>query len=316
MEPAEANSWKQRIKELAYQSGFSAIGFTSGAHLEGLKEYLEERIGLGYQLSFEDKNLQKRVDPKAIWPLCETVVALAYPLPLSVKPREGEGVLARSAVGEDYHRLVRKALDSLISSITTAGWPGQGPLIQVDTGPLNERAFANRAGLGWIGKNQQLIIPGVGSFVVLALIFLDQVLPSDEPMESRCGECTRCVQVCPAQILGQPRFQASRCISYLTQSKECLSESQQSSIGNRIFGCDTCQEACPHNRNRLDMEEELENAGGGMVDSRGVDLWDTQHLTKSQFMRQWKNSAAGWRGKGILQRNAHLALQNLNMIKR
>ncbi|MGE4272118.1 MAG: tRNA epoxyqueuosine(34) reductase QueG [Desulfitobacterium sp.] len=316
MELAEANNWRQRIRELAYQSGFSAVSFTSGDPLEGLKEYLEERSGLGYQISFEDKDLQKRVDPKALWPVCETVVALAYALPLSAKPSEGEGVLARSAVGEDYHRLVRKALDNLVSYITQAGWPGEKPLTQVDTGPLNERAFATRAGLGWIGKNQQLIIPGVGSFVALSLMLLDQALPSDKPIQSQCGKCSRCVIACPAKILGQVHFQASQCISYLTQSKECLSESQQISIGNRIFGCDTCQEACPHNRNRLDKEEELEKTGEGLEKTRGVDLWETLHLTKSQFIRQWKNSAAGWRGKGILQRNAHLVLQNLNMIKR
>ncbi|AGA69077.1 uncharacterized Fe-S protein [Desulfitobacterium dichloroeliminans LMG P-21439] len=316
MELTEGYNWKQCIRELAHQSGFSAVGFTSGDPLEGLKEYLEERSELGYQISFEDKDLQKRVDPKALWPVCETVVALAYPLPLSAKPREGEGVLARSAVGEDYHRLVRKGLDSLVISITAAGWQGQRPLTQVDTGPVNERAFAKRAGLGWVGKNQQLIVPGVGSFVALALLFLDQALPPDNPIQSQCGECTRCVQACPAQILGQVHFQANQCISYLTQSKECLTEPQQNYLGNRIFGCDTCQEACPYNRNRLDKEDELEKEGEGLEGTRGVDLWETLNLTKSQFIRKWKNSAAGWRGKGILQRNAQLVLQNLNMIKR
>lgn len=327
MEQAALN-WKAVIKDLALQAGFFAVGFTNAEPIEGLKEFLEERHIMGWHSSFEEKDILKRVDPKAFWPACETVVALVFPLSFSMKPQEGEGILARSAVGEDYHTRVKIALAELITSIVEAGWPGEKPRTQVDTGPLNERAFATRAGLGWIGKNQQLIIPGVGSFVALALLLLDQALPPDATIQSQCGACMRCIQDCPAQILGQKHFQANQCLSYLTQSKEPLSELQQISLGNRIFGCDTCQEACPHNRAWLSKEEEWEDGekisdGGqgqnqatqgecrGQDNNRGVDLWDTLHLTKGQFNQQWKSCAAGWRGKGILQRNAYLALRNL-----
>lgn len=337
MEKMEALEWKKRIHDLALKAGFSAVGFTSAKPIEGLKEFLEERNAQGWNSSFEEKDLLKRVDPKNLWSACETIVALAYPLPFSRKPQEGEGVLARSAVGEDYHTQVKMALAKLVSSLEEEGWPGERPRTQVDTGPLNERAFATRAGLGWIGKNQQLIIPGVGSFVALAVLLLDQALPPDEPLQNQCGECTLCIQACPAQILGPMHFQANQCLSYLTQSKEVLTESQQIALENRIFGCDTCQEACPHNRVWLSKEEELgsieENLGESNSESypgdettgelagefpeqnllgcRGVDLWDTLHLTKSSFNKQWKSTAAGWRGKGILQRNAYLALKNL-----
>lgn len=330
MERAEALGWKIRIVELAKEAGFSAVGFTQAEPIEGLKEFLEERHSMGWHSSFEEKDLLKRINPKAFWPACETVVALAYPLPFSMIPQEREGVLARSAVGEDYHSRVKLTLANLITSIEEAGWPGAKPLTQVDTGPLNERAFATRAGLGWIGKNQQLIIPGAGSFVALALMLLDKALPPDKPIQNHCGECTRCIRACPAQILGQKHFQANQCLSYLTQSKEPLAESQQIALGNRIFGCDTCQEACPHNQAWLIKEAELGNVEeipGEVLKgkqeeneeiysnskrlSRGVDLWDTLHLTKGQFNKQWKSTAAGWRGKGVLQRNAYLALRNL-----
>lgn len=304
-----ALNWKATIKDLALQAGFVAVGFTNAVPIEGLKEFLEERHIMGWHSSFEDKDTLKRVDPKAFWTACETVVALAFPLPFSMKPQEGEGILARSAVGEDYHTRVQMALAKLITSIEEAGWPGDKPRTQVDTGSLNERAFATRAGLGWIGKNQQLIIPGVGSFVALALLLLDQALPPDAIIQNQCGACMHCIQDCPAQILGQKHFEANQCLSYLTQSKEPLSKLQQTSLGNRIFGCDTCQEACPHNRAWLSKEEKW--AKGGKDYSRGVDLWHTLHLTKGQFNQQWKSSAAGWRGKGILQRNAYLALRNL-----
>ncbi|NMA68532.1 MAG: tRNA epoxyqueuosine(34) reductase QueG [Desulfitobacterium sp.] len=356
MESREGLKWKEIIRELAYQSGFVAVGFTNSEPIAGLEEFLAKRNALGYNTPFEKSEFSSRVDPKAIWSACKTVVTLAYPLPLTKKPQEGEGVLARSAVGEDYHRVLKKALEKLITSMNEVGWEGESQL-QVDTGPLNERAFAVRAGLGWIGKNQQLIIPKVGSFVALALMLLDRELPPDKAphanqLENKCGECTRCIEVCPPQILGQKNFQANKCLSYLTQSKEPLTRAQTALIGTRIFGCDTCQEACPHNQPFLKRElehltedvnqakierDELPNNEDEFLEeglyrdseglhrgtgeilsqtrkeslSRGVDLWQTLNLTKSTFNQEWRNSAAGWRGKGVLQRNAYLALCNL-----
>ncbi|HHY29024.1 MAG TPA: tRNA epoxyqueuosine(34) reductase QueG [Desulfitobacterium dehalogenans] len=322
MEEKEGALWKERIRQLALESGFADIGFTHDEPIEGLYGFLEERSAQGYHTSFEEKELRKRVDPKAIWPACETVVVLAYPLAYSSPPQRGEGVLARSAVGEDYHSQVKKALHQLVSSLGEAGWRGEKPQTQVDTGPLNERALATRAGLGWLGKNQQLIIPGKGSFVALGLMLLDKALPPDEPLDGQCGNCTRCIAACPAQILGAVHFQANQCLSYLTQSKEPLTELQRGALGNRIFGCDTCQEACPHNRLRLMEEENLPVTDNAEEDNRtgaekewkpagrGVNLWDTLNLTKSQYNQQWKGTAAGWRGKGILQRNAYFALKN------
>lgn len=330
----EGMLWKERLRHLALESGFAAVGFTHAEPVAGLYEFLAERSAQGYHTSFEEKELRKRVDPKAIWPACETVVVLAYPLVYSAPPQKGEGVLARSAVGEDYHSQVKRALHQLVNSLGEAGWRGETPQIQVDTGPLNERALATRAGLGWLGKNQQLIIPGKGSFVALGLMLLDKALPPDEPLAGQCGNCTRCIRACPAQILGTRHFQANECLSYLTQSKEPLTERQRTALGKRIFGCDTCQEVCPHNGLRCDEEGkcsilneikgdrqgELRKAvlegkepdiSGEKALPRGVDLWDTLTLTKSQFNQQWRGTAAGWRGKGILQRNAYLALKNL-----
>lgn len=328
MEPSEGLNWKERIRRLALDSGFLAIGFTKSEPIAGLEEFMAERHALGYNTPFEKSEFLQRVDPKAIWPACETVVTLAYPLPFTKSPREGEGVLARSAVGQDYHRVVKKALEKLITSMEESGWMGEKPHIQVDTGSLNERAFALRAGMGWIGKNQQLIIPKVGSFVALALMLLDQELPPDEPIGNQCGECNRCLEACPPQILGQGHFQATRCLSYLTQSKDPLTEAQATLLGNRIFGCDTCQEACPHNqpwlkreldegkeKGRKSLSMEVGTGEEGMVRendlTRGVDLWKTLNLTKAPFNQEWKSTAAGWRGKGILQRNSYVALRNL-----
>ncbi len=335
-----ADVWKKNIKKWAADLGFVAAGFTSAAPVEGLKEMLERRAARGEATSFESVEWELRVNPKAVWPECETVVVLAYPLPLSTPARAGEGVLARSAVGEDYHRLVQEKLEALSAKILEDGWPSLPPKTQVDTGPLVERAFALRAGVGWIGRNQQLIVPGYGSFVALALLLLDRELAPDCPVSDQCGACTLCRTACPAQVIGRETFAARRCFSYLTQSKEVLDRESAQRLGGRIFGCDTCQEVCPHNRERIEQEreraQELEQERKQELERdrvqeqmhekehkrqgepvpfmlnnnyRGVDLYDTLNLTKGEFNRRFRASAAGWRGKGILQRNAYLALK-------
>ncbi len=306
MNREEQLNWKAKIHQKAMEVGFSAIGFTDSVPIEGLKEFLEERQAAGFHTSFEEKEVLRRVDAKLIWPSCKSVVILAYPLPFTHKPREGEGVLSRSAVGEDYHSIVKRRCNELITSMENAGWNYEKPRIQVDTGPLNERAFALKAGIGWIGRNQQLIIPEVGSFVSLALLLLDQELVADEPIGNRCGSCRKCVEACPAQIVGKAEFAANQCLSYLTQSKEVLSEEQVARLDKRLFGCDTCQEVCPHNQIKLSKE-----VSSISKLTRGEDLWGVLNLTKGQFNQKFKTTAAGWRGKGILQRNAYLALKQL-----
>ncbi|HZK84513.1 MAG TPA: tRNA epoxyqueuosine(34) reductase QueG, partial [Desulfosporosinus sp.] len=244
--------WKTNIKKWGYELGFVAIAFTSAELIEGLESQLQERFTQGFSTPFESKEGKSRIDPKAVWTSCQTVVALAYPLPYSSVAKEGEGVIARSAVGDDYHHFVNQKIDCLVEIMTIHEWSGTTRR-QVDTGPLVERAFALRAGIGWIGRNQQLIVPGYGSFVTLALLLLDQDIQPDLPsMSNQCGTCQRCVQACPAQILGKDPFAAKHCVSYLTQSKELLTSEECERLGLRLFGCDTCQEVCPHNQKRME----------------------------------------------------------------
>lgn len=306
MDADEQKRWKTNIKGWAQELGFVSSGFCTAQPIEGLASLIQARFAQGLSTSFEIKDIKQRVDPQAGWQDCLTVMALAYPLPYSSFPQEGEGVIARSAVGEDYHHFIDQKLNRLVEIMTSNDWPGILRR-QVDAGPLVERAFAVRAGIGWIGRNQNLIIPGYGSFVALALLLLDQELEPDAPLiPDQCGACQSCIQACPAQILGQDLFEAKHCVSYLTQSKEVLSPEECESLGLRIFGCDTCQEVCPHNQERIEKEQVASFAL-----RRGVDLLDTLNLSKGDFHRRFQATAAGWRGKAVLQRNAFLALCNL-----
>lgn len=304
MDFSEQMEWKTNIKRWARDLGFISVGFTTAEPIISIAPLLQARIDQGIATPFESKEITRRIDPQAVWQDCKTVVALAFPLPLTCPPQEGEGVIARSAVGEDYHRVVFRKINQLVDTMVNNDWLGSSRF-QVDTGPLVERAFAARAGIGWIGKNQHLTIPGFGSFVALALLLLDHELPQDDPLPlGQCGTCQKCVEACPAEILGKEPFAAKHCVSYLTQSKEVLTPEERARLGLRIFGCDTCQEVCPHNQKWL--EEELAST----PHRRGVDLRETINLTKGEFIQRHKATAAGWRGKGVLQRNAFLAALN------
>jgi len=298
--------WKNNIKKWASQLGFVSIGFTKADMIDDLAPMVQARIDQGLATPFEDTEIQRRLDPRAVWRLCQTVVVLAYPLPSSLPPQKGEGVLARSAVGGDYHHVLDQKIKALVGTMISNNWQGNFDF-QVDTGPLIERGFAVRAGIGWIGRNQQLIIPNYGSFVTLAILLLDQTFPPDAALKAgQCGACQKCLHACPAQIIGQEPFAAKRCISYLTQSKEVLTAEERGQLGTQIFGCDVCQEVCPHNQKRM-MEEQVFPTSL----RRGVDLLETLNLTKGVFQQRFRATAAGWRGKGVLQRNAFLAMRNV-----
>ena len=302
----EQMKWKEFIKQWGLELGFVAVGFAAADMMPDLAQVLQSRFESGLATPFESKDIQKRINPLETWRKCTTVAALAYPLPLTSPPQPGQGILSRSSVGRDYHKIVDEKLKALADLMYFKGWMGTLEW-QVDTGPLVERAFAVRAGIGWIGRNQQLIIPGYGSFATLALMLLDEEIPFDEPVAFQCGECRRCVEACPAQIIGKEPFAAKHCVSYLTQSKEILDPDEQKRLGLRIFGCDTCQEVCQYNQKRIAAEQAGSCAGKLQC---GVELLEILNLTKGEFLQNYKGTAASWRGKGVLQRNAFLALRN------
>jgi len=256
-----SNSLKVQIKEISKNVGFDLVGVASAGVVETgdcLRDYLEK--GFHGEMGYLGREVEKRVDVKQLVAGARSVicVGLNYFAAAPEKPDRGCGLVARYARGRDYHNVVKQRLHILADRIKAAA---AGPVLTrcfVDTAPLLEKACAARAGLGWIGKNGLLLNERFGSWLVLGEIVTDLELEADEPCDDGCGDCRECVEACPTGALVEPHIlEARRCISYLTiASRQDLPKELGVKLGNRIFGCDACQEACPYNQDGVETTTE------------------------------------------------------------
>ncbi|RPI82769.1 MAG: tRNA epoxyqueuosine(34) reductase QueG, partial [Chloroflexi bacterium] len=252
---------KQAIKDKAKELGFLLVGVTGPeppAHLDVFSHWLQ--AGRHGEMSYlaTERSIQRRSDPKQILPECRSILSLAAPYPSPGGPDHvgaGKGKVAAYAWGDDYHDVLPERLDALVEYIEAeVGHPVPNRWY-TDTGPILERELAQRAGLGWIGKNTLLINPQQGSYFLLAEILLGIDLEPDPPFTmDGCGSCTRCLDACPTScILPDRTIDATRCISYLTiELKGSIPEDLRPQIGEWVFGCDVCQQVCPWNQRFAD----------------------------------------------------------------
>jgi epoxyqueuosine reductase len=244
----------EKIKEAAQQLGFALVGISpvmSPPHEESFARWL--RRELAGELEYMRRTESLRRDPRRLVPWAKSVISVgmnyytAFPRPpMSSQPN---GWISRYAWGEDYHDVIKRRLESLLERIRIIhGTPVEGRPF-VDGGPVLERDFAGVAGLGWIGKNTQLISPKKGSWFFLGELFVDLPLTYDRPLRDRCGKCDLCLKACPTgAFVGPYVLDARRCISYLTiELKGFIPRHLRPLIGDHIFGCDICQEVCPYN---------------------------------------------------------------------
>lgn len=250
-------SLEQQIKDEARRLGFDLAGITTPdppPHFEVFKRWIEAgRHGEMHYLATE-RSLQRRADLRQILPECRSILVLAMRYPASRPPEPqpvARGQIASYSWGMDYHLVLEERLQALVDFIVAQVGREVPYRYYTDTGPILERDLAQRAGLGWIGKNTCLIHPRHGSYFFLAELLLGIELTPDPPFTTdHCGRCTRCIQACPTQcILPDRTLDARRCISYLTiENKGKIPAELRPLIGNRIFGCDECQRVCPWNR--------------------------------------------------------------------
>ena len=238
------------VKTEALRLGFSRAGITSPEpppHLEIYEKWLEE--GRHGEMTYldSDRARHRRADPRRILPECESILVVAANYLPNTQKSTG---VAAYAVGDDYHEVLTDRLKQLVSSLEARVGREIKNRYYTDTGPLLERELAQRAGLGWIGKNTCLISPEHGSYFFLAEVLLDLPLEPDQPIKTdHCGECTLCIEACPTKcILPDRPLDASRCISYLTiELKGTIPLELRPLTEDWIFGCDICQQVCPWN---------------------------------------------------------------------
>jgi epoxyqueuosine reductase len=304
-----------RVKALATESGFQRCGI-SGIELGEDEEHLRDWLARGMYGSMEwmARHGDKRSRPQELIP--GTVRVLSVGMDYGRDGDEAWATLAdgkrayvaRYALGRDYHKLMRQRLQKLADAVAAEIGPF-GHRVFVDSAPVLERALARNAGLGWIGKHTCLIDKDGGSWFFLGEIYLDLPLPVDAPAGNHCGTCHRCIDVCPTQAITAPyRLDARRCIAYLTIEHEgAIDEELRPLIGNRIFGCDDCQLACPWNKFARKTDEPDFRARNDLDRATLAQLFA---WTEAEFLQRSEGSAIRRSGYQRWLRNLAIALGN------
>jgi epoxyqueuosine reductase len=304
---------KREIIAYSKKIGIDKIGFASADPFEELKDRLRTQQELGYQSGFEEPDIDKRTNPSLIVPQAKSIIAiaLAYPSKMKNAPKstkeEWRGVFCRASWGKDYHDILRDRMRKLEQFIQKKA-PQAEVKSMVDTGELSDRAVAERAGIGWSGKNCATITPEFGSYVYLGEVITTISLPPDQPITDQCGTCNKCVDACPTGALVQGgQLDSNKCIAFLTQTKGFLPDQYREKLGNRLYGCDTCQQVCPENKginfhHHPEMEPDPELAK--------PKLKPLLKISNREFREKFGPIAGSWRGKKPIQRNAIIALGN------
>lgn len=303
---------KEEIINLAKDIGISKIGFTTADDFDYLEKSLRLAVEEGRNSGFEHKNIKERIKPKLSLASAKTIIsiAVAYPHKLKQQPQKTaykRGKFTPNSWGLDYHYVLQDKLDRLAKGIEelTADFEYKG---MVDTGALVDTAVAQRAGIGFIGKNGLVISKEFGSYMFLGELITNLDIEPDQPVDYGCGDCNRCVTACPTScLIGDGSMNAKRCLSFQTQDKGVMDLEFRKKIKTVIYGCDICQICCPYNKG-------LDNPLATEIDPdlSHPELLPFLELSNGQFKEKFGHVAGSWRGKNILQRNAIIALANAN----
>lgn len=308
-------SLKEKIKAGAENLGFVAVGFTSVFPVPGHQRYQEwiengQHAGMDYLASQRAQEI--RADPRRLLSSCKTVISLlsSYPPPSKfdgdIGTIESTGVIAAYALLPDYHDVLKERLEQLANLISELAGVSVETFACIDSAPILEKSYAQRAGLGWIGRNSLLLNPDFGSWTHLSELLISLELEPDLPFETDgCGDCQLCVRACPTQaILPNRSIDARRCLSYLTiENRGEIPPEFRKALGNRIFGCDQCQSICPVNKKaRLTSKT--------TVIEEFPDLEESFRMTTEEFKQKYRHTPV-WRVKFRgFRRNLAIAMGN------
>ena len=323
-DPAEL---RRLVDRLARSAGFDLVAVADAADFDADREQALRRIDAGLMDGlpwFIKDRVELGTRPHELLPGARSIITLGlnYYVPDTdmdrddddVAPAAGQGpgqihgIVARYARGRDYHRVMKRRMRRLTLDLSAALGRQFAARWHVDDGPMLDRAAAARAGLGWFGKNGNILTPQLGSWILLGQIVTDLPLPPDAPLSKTCGQCARCIPACPTDAIVAPYVVDNRrCISYLTiEHKGAIPRELRTAIGNWVFGCDICQDVCPVNR----KAQATGDASFGRRDLAHLDLVDLLQLDEAQFRERFAGTPlmrAKWNG---MRRNACVALGN------
>ena len=280
----------QLVKAEAHRLGFSFVGFSKADFLEEeaprLEKWLKDKQH--GEMSYMENNFDKRLDPRLLVEGSKSVISLLYNYHSSqVQSDSSAPKISTYAYGEDYHFVVKRKLKSLLYFIQEKIGEVDARVF-VDSAPVLDRAWAKKAGLGWIGKNANLINKNQGSYFFIAEIILDLDLAYDSPVQDYCGTCTKCIDACPTDAIIQPYVvDGSKCISYFTiELKEAIPQEVKGKMDNWMFGCDICQKVCPWNSFSLQHNEPAFNPHPDLLSLTKGDWEDLQEDTFKELFRK------------------------------
>jgi epoxyqueuosine reductase len=307
----------QAIKDKARQLGFVLAGVTTPEpppHYSTFETWLAKGHHGTMDYLATERSRARRADPRQILPECKSILVLATPYSPPLREGDGLGVrenfephLASYAQGDDYHDILPMRMQDLVQFIESQVGRSVANRWYTDTGPILERDLAQRAGIGWIGKNTCLIHPQHGSYFLLSEILLDLELEPDAPFSTdHCGTCTRCIEACPTDcILPNRTIDATRCISYLTiELKDAIPLELREKIGDWVFGCDICQQVCPWNRFAVEADPAFD------AKTPPQTLTEELDLTPQAFNQRFKRSPIKRAKRRGYLRNVAVALGN------
>ena len=300
------------IKSDARALGFSKVGIARGEALAAEGENLAEWLRRGYHgtMGWMEKDPERRADPRVVMNEARSVISVAmnYYTEGAHPNDPTRGKISRYAWGDDYHILLTERLESLVACIKQVR-PDAATRLYVDTGPVMDKAWAVRAGLGWLGKHTNVITKEFGSWVFLGEIITDLELVYDEPMADFCGSCRACIDACPTDAIVEPYvLDANKCISYLTiEHKGEIPEDLAPRFENWVYGCDICQDVCPWNSFQQATTEEAFQPRAQNLDPR---LDELGNLTQEEFTTRFRRSPIKRTKRQGLARNANVIMKS------
>ncbi|MFI3209856.1 MAG: tRNA epoxyqueuosine(34) reductase QueG [Peptostreptococcaceae bacterium] len=276
-------------------------------YYEDLKKYLTKRYDENHITGMEEMDIEKRVNPKLIMENAKSIIVIAFPYYIGEFENSN---LSKYCLGEDYHLVTKKLMQNIcdyLSENIELNCDGEKfeSKYFADTGVLNERYLATISGIGYVGINNNIITDKYGSYVFLGYIVNNFEFEKDEPLNKTCCKCLKCVQSCPPNaLLGNFEMNPKKCLSYLTQTKDELSEKEKSLIkeNKNVFGCDICQDVCPHNRNI--EKSNISNFYDNIIEVLDID--EIRNMTNKEFKKEFREKAFNWRGKKIILRNLEI----------